>query len=332
MRVFKRLFFAACVLLLAAAGGLAWYSMRPIDLPASPYEFTVRPGPMRAVSRQIHEAGVGVAPWALTWLARLTAQASSVKAGSYQIERGITAYALLKKLTRGDVTQADITFIEGWTFRQLRAALDAHADIAHDTTGLTDAEVLSRIGSNESMAEGLFFPNTYLFAKQSSDLEVLKRSYHAMQRVLEQEWAARDGSVPLRTPYEALTLASIVEKETGRAADRSLVASVFINRLHRGMLLQTDPTVIYGMGARFDGDIRKRDLQTDTPYNTYTRAGLPPTPIAMPGLAAIRAALKPPKTDFLYFVARGDGSSEFSRNLDEHNRAVSRFIRKRNSP
>jgi len=332
MRLLKRVVWVVVLALLLAAGGVATFALRPIEMATSPQEFTVRPGPMRAVARQIAESGVAVSPFALAWLARLTGQAGSVKAGSYQIERGITPLALLDKLTRGDVTQAEITFIEGWTFRQMRAALDAHPDIAHDTRGLTDAEVLQRVGAPESAAEGLFFPNTYLFAKQSSDLEVLKRSYQAMQRLLDAEWAARDPNLPLRTPYEALTLASIVEKETGRAADRATVASVFINRLYRGMLLQTDPTVIYGMGANFTGDIRKRDLTTDTPYNTYTRAGLPPTPIAMPGQASIRATLKPARTDFLYFVARGDGSSEFSRNLDDHNRAVARFILKKSQP
>ncbi len=331
MRLIKIVLMTALAALMLVTAALAWFATRPIAMTDSPVEFTVHPGSMKSVSRKIRDAGVEVWPAALTWLARLTSQASSVKAGSYQIERGITPYELLQKLTRGDVTQAEISFIEGWTFRQMRAALDSHTDLKHDTTGLTDAQVLARIGAGESVAEGLFFPSTYLFAKQSSDVEVLKRSYRSMQRLLSAEWAARDESVPLRTPYEALTLASIVEKETGRAADRTLVASVFINRLHRGMLLQTDPAVIYGMGARFDGDIRKRDLLTDTPYNTYTRAGLPPTPVAMPGQASIRAAMRPAKTDFLYFVARGDGSSEFSRNLDEHNRAVNRFIRKRSS-
>ncbi|MEY3202058.1 MAG: hypothetical protein RIR70_1608 [Pseudomonadota bacterium] len=332
MRALRRLLFAAFLLALILTAGAAAFALRPIDLTSERVEFTVRPGPMKSVARQINESGVPVSAWALTWLARLTGEASKVKAGSYQIERGITPYALINKLTRGDVTQAEITFIEGWTFRQMRAALNAHPDLIHDTAALTDREVLARLGVAESAAEGLFFPNTYLFAKQSSDLEVLKRSFEAMQRALNKEWEAREASLPLRTPYEALTLASIVEKETGRAEDRSLVASVFINRLRRGMLLQTDPTVIYGMGELFKGDIRKRDLLTDTPYNTYTRAGLPPTPIAMPGLASIRAALNPARSDFLYFVARGDGSSEFSRNLDDHNRAVARFILKKSQP
>jgi len=214
------------------------------------------------------------------------------------------------------------------TFRQFRATLDADLNVRHDTLGLTDSEALARIGATETHPEGLFFPDTYLFAKQSSDVDVLRRAYRAMQRRLTVEWESRDPSVPYRTPYQALIMASIVEKETGQPSDRPLVASVFANRLRVGMLLQTDPTVIYGLGDKFDGNLRKRDLTMDTPYNTYTRAGLPPTPIAMPGLASIQAALHPPVTDRLYFVARGDGSSVFSRTLEEHNRAVAKYQRR----
>jgi len=194
---------------------------------------------------------------------------------------------------------------------------------------LSDRDVLARIGAAESHPEGLFFPDTYLFAKQSSDLRVLMRAYRAMQARLAAEWQKRDPAVPYASAYEALIMASIVEKETGQPADRAKVASVFSNRLKKGMLLQTDPSVIYGMGETFDGNIRKQDLTTDTPYNTYTRAGLPPTPIAMPGLASIQAALHPPPSELYYFVARGDGSSEFTRNLDEHNRAVAKYQKRR---
>jgi UPF0755 protein len=193
---------------------------------------------------------------------------------------------------------------------------------------MTDADILQRLGAAEPHPEGLFFPDTYLFAKRSNDLDVLRRAYLAMQRRLASEWKNRDGSVPYKMPYEALIMASIVEKETGQAVDRGRIASVFVNRLKRGMLLQTDPTVIYGMGAMFDGNLRKRDLTADTPYNTYTRPGLPPTPIALPGMASLQAALHPPAGDFLYFVARGDGTSAFSRNLEEHNRAVSKYQKK----
>ncbi|MBX9694986.1 MAG: endolytic transglycosylase MltG, partial [Cyanobacteria bacterium] len=225
--------------------------------------------------------------------------------------------------------QAEIVFVEGKTFRQIRSLLDSHPDVRHDSAGLSDGDILVRIGASEPHPEGLFFPDTYLFAKQSSDLDILRRAYRAMQARLAAEWNSRDPSVPYAGPYEALIMASIVEKETGQPADRLKVAAVFVNRLKKGMLLQTDPTVIYGMGERFDGNIRKYDLTTDTPYNTYTRTGLPPTPIALPGQASIQAALHPPASDLYYFVARGDGSSEFSRNLDEHNRAVAKYQKRR---
>ena len=323
----------AAVLALAAclAGALAWFAHRPVALAASPLDFTIEPGSsMRQVARQLVEAGIDVQPAVLVALARITRQAHAIKAGSYEVEAGLTPLALLAKLTRGDVSQAELAIIEGWNFRQLRAALDRHPDLRHDSAGLSDAELLARIGSTASHPEGLFFPDTYLFSRRSSDLDVLRRAHRHMLQVLDREWAQRAGGLPYKTPYQALTMASIVEKETGQAADRPMVASVFVNRLNSGMLLQTDPTVIYGLGEAFDGNLRKRDLQADTAYNTYTRPGLPPTPIAMPGVAALRAALNPPTTDYLYFVARGDGSSEFSRTLEEHNRAVAQYIRKRN--
>ena len=323
----------AAVLALAAclAGALAWFAHRPLALAASPLDFTIEPGSsMRQVARQLVDAGIDVQPVALEVLARVTRRANAIKAGSYEVEAGLTPLTLLAKLTRGDVSQAELAIIEGWSFRQLRAALDRHPDLRHDSAGLSDAELLARIGSTASHPEGLFFPDTYLFSRRSSDLDVLRRAHRHMLQVLDREWAQRAGGLPYKTPYQALTMASIVEKETGQAADRPMVASVFVNRLNSGMLLQTDPTVIYGLGEAFDGNLRKRDLQADTAYNTYTRPGLPPTPIAMPGVAALRAALNPPTTDYLYFVARGDGSSEFSRTLEEHNRAVAQYIRKRN--
>ncbi len=323
----------AAVLALAAclAGALAWFAHRPVALAASPLDFTIEPGSsMRQVARQLVDAGIDVQPVALEVLARVTRRANAIKAGSYEVEAGLTPLTLLAKLTRGDVSQAELAIIEGWSFRQLRAALDRHPDLRHDSAGLSDAELLARIGSTASHPEGLFFPDTYLFSRRSSDLDVLRRAHRHMLQVLDREWAQRAGGLPYKTPYQALTMASIVEKETGQAADRPMVASVFVNRLNSGMLLQTDPTVIYGLGEAFDGNLRKRDLQADTAYNTYTRPGLPPTPIAMPGVAALRAALNPPTTDYLYFVARGDGSSEFSRTLEEHNRAVAQYIRKRN--
>ena len=223
------------------------------------------------------------------------------------------------------MTQTEVAFIEGWTFRQMRERLDAHPDLRHDSRGLPEREIMRLIGATQESAEGQFFPDTYLFAKQGSDLDVLRRAYRSMQRQLEREWAGRASGLPYADPYQALIMASIVEKETGRDQDRPMVAAVFVNRLRQGMLLQTDPTVIYGLGDRFDGNLRKRDLLTDTPYNTYTRSGLPPTPIAMPGLAALQSALHPAASQAIYFVARGDGSSQFSRTLEEHNQAVNRY-------
>lgn len=315
---------------LLAWGGAAWMIHRPLPLEKSPLDLTIQPGStMREVSRQVAEAGVGVPPWQLTLLARLTQRASSVKAGSYQVEQGVSLNALLSKLTRGDVTQAELAIIEGWSLRQLRQALDRHEHLRHDTRGISETEIAGRLGLEDIRLEGRFFPDTYLFPKNSSDLDVLRRAYRAGEKQLGAAWDGRAGDVPLATPYEALVLASLVEKETGVAADRPLVASVFYNRLRQGMLLQTDPSVIYGLGDRFDGNLRKSDLLSDTPYNTYTRRGLPPTPIAMPGLAALRAVLHPPRTEWLYFVARGDGSSQFSRTLEEHNQAVLRFQKRR---
>ena len=228
-------------------------------------------------------------------------------------------------ISKGRVEQSDITIVEGFTFSQIRQNLNTTNTLLHETVTLSDDEILKRIGASEKQAEGLFFPDTYNFATGSSDLAVLKRAYQLMHQHLQENWDKRDPNLPLNSPYEALILASIVEKETGQAIDRPMIAGVFINRLNKKMLLQTDPTVIYGMGAKFDGNIRKRDLQTDTPYNTYTRAGLTPTPIALPGLASIQAVLHPAKTDAIYFVARGDGSSYFSSTLVEHNNAVNRY-------
>ena len=283
---------------------------------------------MRAAAREISEAGVELDPFLFIILGKLLRVESSIKAGSYEISRGITAMELLNKLTRGDVTQTEITFIEGWTFRQMRERLDAHPDIRHETKNLSESEILGLIGVTTGTAEGFFFPDTYLVAKQSRDIEVLARAYRTMQRHLAREWASREAGLPYGDSYQVLIMASIVEKETGRDQDRPLVAAVFVNRLRRGMPLQTDPTVIYGLGDKFDGNLRKRDLLTDNSYNTYTPGGLPPTPIAIPGLASLRASLHPAPSQAIYFVARGDGSSQFSHTLDEHNQAVNRYQRR----
>jgi UPF0755 protein len=327
MRKTSRLLLPFIVLtLLLVAAAAVHVALIPISLPREQVEFTLTPGSnLRTAAREIAASEVGIEPWVLIALARLLGVETSIKAGSYQISRGTTPLELLRKLTRGDFTQAELAFIEGWTFRQMRQRLDAHPDLRHETSGLSEGEIMRLLGAPEMAAEGAFFPDTYLFAKRSSDLELLARAHRAMQRHLQQQWQARADHSPLRDPYQALILASIIEKETGRDQDRVQVAAVFSNRLRLGMPLQSDPTVIYGLGDGFDGDLRKRDLIADTPYNTYSRRGLPPTPIAMPGLASLQAALHPATSDALYFVARGDGSSQFSRTLAEHNQAVRRY-------
>ena len=332
MRFIKRLFLLCLLLAIAAGGVLYWFATTPLPLKSSPLDFTIESGmSLKKASTAMEAQGLGFQDWQFHIFARALRQASAIKAGSYEVEQGVTPWLLLQKLTRGDVSQSDITLVEGKTFRQFRALLDANPDLKHETTGLSDTEVLQRIGATEAHPEGMFLPDTYLFGKGSSDVDVMRRAYKAMQGRFALEWDRRALDLPYKTPYDALIMASIVEKETGSAADRPMVASVFVNRLRAGMLLQTDPTVIYGAGESFDGNIRKHHLTTDNAYNTYTRVGLPPTPIAMPGIAAIQAALNPPKSDKYYFVARGDGSSEFSRTLDEHNRAVQKYILKRGS-
>ena len=325
-KLLSRLFVLIAVVCALLSALIASVLLTPIGLERATVDFTITPGSsLRAATREIAAAGVELDPWALVLLARLLGVEASIKAGSYEIARGVTQLQLLRKLTRGDFTQAELAFIEGWTFRQMRERLDAHPDLRHETTGIPEAEIMRLLGAPEVAAEGLFFPDTYLFAKRSSDVELLARAYRAMQRHLAREWSARAAALPYRDPYQALIMASIVEKETGREQDRSLVAAVFVNRLRQGMLLQTDPTVIYGLGENFDGNLRKSDLLADTPYNTYTRAGLPPTPIAMPGLASLRATLHPELSEALYFVARGDGTSHFSHTLPEHRQAVTRY-------
>lgn len=328
------LIFGFCLLaVIGAAGWLFWVASAAVPLKVNAQnmvDFDIRPGlGLKGAAQAMAEVGVGIVPWQFALIGRLAGMDRNIKAGSYEVGPGVTAWQLLEKLTAGDVTQTEIVIVEGKTFRDLRAKLDAHPDLKHDTAGLSDAEILQRIGASAAHPEGRFFPDTYLFAKQSSDLAIYRRAYQALHKRLAAAWEKRDPSVPYRSMDEALVMASIIEKETGAPSDRSKVASVFVNRIRKGMLLQTDPTVIYGLGEKFDGNLRKIDLQTDTPWNTYTRAGLPPTPIALPGMASIQAALNPPATDYFYFVARGDGSSEFSRTLEEHNRAVNKYQRGR---
>jgi UPF0755 protein len=311
---------------LATGGYAAWYVATPLEIKALPAEVEIPQGAgFRAAVTQLERAGIKVRPYHFEALARAFGRSRDIKAGNYLIAQPVTPLDLLEKLTRGDVTQAQVQLIEGWTFAQFRAALDASPDVRHDSTKLEDSEILARIQATEPHPEGLFFPDTYLFARGASDLSVLRRAYRAMQRHVRAEWDARAPNLPYQTPYEALIMASIVEKETGRPAERDQIAGVLVNRLRIGMRLQADPTVIYGLGASFDGNLKKIHLLEDGPYNTYTRAGLPPTPIAMPGFASLHAALQPGQTNALYYVSRGDGSSQFSRTIEEHNRAVSKY-------
>jgi UPF0755 protein len=325
-RTLKSLLLIGILALLAAGGWLWWFAHTPLKLEATTVEFTIPHGAsLRAASRAIAAAGVEMRPWAFEAVGRMAGNPAQIRAGQYEIQAGMTPLQLLGKLARGEVALTEIVFIEGWSFRQVRAALDAHPHVRHDTLGLGDAEVMGRLDRSGDSPEGRFFPDTYRFAKGASDLEVLRSAYRAMAKRLDAAWAQRRPDLPLASAYEALVLASIVEKETGRAEDRPMIAAVLVNRLRAGIKLQTDPTVIYGLGSAFDGNLRKRDLVADTPYNTYLRGGLPPTPIALPGLASLEAVLNPAPTDALYFVARGDGTSEFSRTLEEHNRAVTKY-------
>jgi UPF0755 protein len=315
------------VLLAAAAGGWLWYfSATPRALPSTPYEFRVPSGAsLKTIARGL--AADGVLPEGQTFwiLGRLLGRATSVQAGTYRLDAPLTPVELLDKLARGDVVMVEILFVEGTTWRQWLAQLARHPQVRQTLTGKTEAEVRTLFGLGEQSPEGWFFPDTYRFTPGSADVDILKRAHAAMKKRLAEAWAARDPALPLKTPYEALILASIVEKETGQAAERPAIASVFANRLRVGMRLQTDPTVIYGIGEKYDGNIRKRDLTTDTPWNTYTRDGLPPTPIAMPGAGSLRAVANPADTKFLYFVGKGNGTHEFSRSLEEHNRAVAKY-------
>ncbi|HTT12659.1 MAG TPA: endolytic transglycosylase MltG [Burkholderiaceae bacterium] len=322
-----RLIFLLLFVAVTAAGYYVWHAYkRPLDMPAERVEVRIAAGSSaRAIARQLQQVGVGIDAEAFVVAARATGATQSLRAGRYEVARGMNLLALVDKLRRGDVLRERVTIVEGSTFAEMRATLAAHPELRKDTANMSDAELLRAVGAEESHPEGLFAPETYVFDTGSSDLDVLRQAYRAQRAVLQQAWENRAEGLPYRTAYEALIMASIVEKETGAADERARIAGVFVNRLQKGMLLQTDPTVIYGLGPKFDGNLHKRDLTTDTPYNTYTRGGLPPTPIALPSRASITAALKPEETRALYFVSRGDGTSEFSETLTDHNRAVGKY-------
>ncbi|MCW5619748.1 MAG: endolytic transglycosylase MltG [Burkholderiales bacterium] len=326
VRLIKAGILIGTLAIVALAGWLVYFAVTPVTVAEGGREILIQKGrSLNWISGELVRTGVLQEPWSFRVMGRLLGRAEGIQAGVYRLPERITPYRLLEMLANGEVIEAQITFIEGWTFSQMRLALAQHPLVTHEAVNLDDAEVLRRLGAKAPSPEGLFFPDTYFFSPGSSDWRILERAYSTMQSKLNALWSTRRPDLPYTSAYQALIMASIVEKETGLESERAMVAAVFVNRLKRGMRLQTDPTVIYGLGSGFDGNLRKRDLETDTPYNTYTRAGLPPTPISMPGQAALEAAMQPAASNALYFVARGDGSSHFSTSLQEHNAAVRRY-------
>ncbi|HUG59007.1 MAG TPA: endolytic transglycosylase MltG [Candidimonas sp.] len=331
MKKLKLIVLYLLLLLAIAATGLsaaAWYWVgHPVAMDSDRIDYVVESGSRpRTIAQLMNKSGIHINDIAFVALARLSGRDTLLKAGAYEAVRGDTPRTLLERMANGDMTQTQITLVEGWTYQRIRQALREDPQVKQTLSTMSDEELLQKLGSSETSPEGLFYPDTYVFVPGSADFDILRRAFHAQKQLLDTAWNERDPQLPLKTPYEALILASIIEKETGHSADRDRVAGVFVNRLRIGMPLQTDPTVIYGMGDAYQGRIRKKDLTTDTPWNTYTRGGLPPTPIASAGRAALLAALHPEAHKFLYFVSRGDGTSEFSANLLDHNRAVSKFI------
>lgn len=329
MRRFFLVNFVIVALVAIAAGALGlWWLQQPLKIRAESVDLSIEPGTTpRQIAQAVVDAGVEVPPEWLYWWFRLSGQDRQMRAGSYELERGLTPRMLLEVLVRGREATRSLVLVEGWNFRQVREALAKADQLKPLTAGASDEELMKLVGRPGVAPEGRFFPDTYTYSKGSTDVALLQRAMRSMDRHLAAAWAARASDSPLKTSDEALILASVVEKETGRPQDRAEVSAVFNNRLRLGMPLQSDPTVIFGLGAQFDGNLRKRDLQADSPWNTYTRAGLPSTPIAMPGKAALLAAVQPAPSKALYFVSRGDGTSHFSTSLDEHNRAVNRYQR-----
>ncbi|MCX8567286.1 MAG: UPF0755 protein [Glomeribacter sp. 1016415] len=312
---------------LLASGFFIWANL-PLRLAHHTLDVTIKASSgVRSVVAQLRSEGLPVQAMPFEILARLLKVTTQLKAGNYEFKQGVTSYQVLQKIAQGDVSQYAATVVEGWTFAQMRTALAQHPALTHDAADLTDAQLMQAIGARETQPEGLFFPDTYFFEKNASELGIYRRAYELAQERLMLAWTTRAADLPYKTPYQVLIVASLIEKETGRPTDRPFIAAVFANRLRIGMALQTDPSIIYGLANDYTGRLRKKDLKMDGPYNTYTRPGLPPTPIALPGQAALDAATRPGLSAALYFVSRGDGSSEFSNNLADHNRAVDKFIR-----
>jgi UPF0755 protein len=326
MRLIKRVLILGVLVTLLLSAWLAYYAVTPLNLAPASQEITIRAkSSLKSIANQLVEQGVLKEPWSFIVLASLLNKGPSLQAGSYTLNKNVSPYQLMLSLNNGKTTQGGVTFIEGRTFAQMREKIVNNEAMKQTVVNQPEAEILKLMGSNYTKAEGLFFPDTFYFDRGTADIVVLQRSFDAMQTKLSKAWDNRASGLPYKNSYEALIMASIVEKETGKASERPMIAGVFINRLRTGMRLQTDPTVIYGMGDAYKGNIRKKDLLADTPYNTYTRDGLPPTPIAMPGLASIEAALHPADTKALYFVGKGDGTHAFTNNLQDHNRAVVKY-------
>jgi UPF0755 protein len=303
-----------------------YFAISSLKLQPNSQEISIEPkSGLKSIANQLVKQGVLKEPWRFIILAKLLQKESSLQAGEYTLNRNITPYQLLLSLNHGKATQGSVTFIEGRTFGHMRIKIEKNDALKQTVSVLSEVEILRLLGSDYTVAEGLFFPDTYYFDRNTADTIILRRSFEAMRTKINEAWEGRAAGLPYNNSYQALIMASIIEKETGKASERPMIAGVFINRLRIGMRLQTDPTVIYGMGVQYKGNIRKKDLLADTPYNTYTRNGLPPTPISMPGLASIDAALHPADTKALYFVGKGDGSHAFSNNLEEHNRAVVKY-------
>ncbi len=324
--------FSLFIAVLGTVGFIAWlahYAKTPLNINGSQTVVIKPQSSLSSIANQLVAQGVLAEAKPFSLLARSLRKASSLQAGEYKFDQAITPFQLLLLLNEGKITKGKITLIEGKTFKEIRKQLALNSSTTNTIQDLSDASVMALIGAKQQHPEGLFFPDTYYIDSVTKDITLLKRSYEVMTAKLAAAWAGKEAGLPYENSYEALIMASIIEKETGKASERSMIAGVFINRLRIGMRLQTDPTVIYGMGSQFKGNIRRKDLRTDTKYNTYTRGGLPPTPIAMPSLASIEAALHPAKTKALYFVGKGDGSHEFSNSLTQHNRAVAKYQLKR---
>ncbi|HEY0563319.1 MAG TPA: endolytic transglycosylase MltG [Methylophilus sp.] len=326
MNIIKKIILTGLGLALIGLAYMVYYAKAPLNIKPSAQEITIQPNSgLSSIAQQLVDQQVLRNRWPFILLAKLLNKETYLQAGNYTLNKNINPYQLLLSLNHGKTTQGSITFIEGKTFKQMQQRLSKHDAIKPVIVGLSGKEIMQRVSGKAQHPEGLFFPDTFYFDRGTEDIVILKRAYDIMQTKLEKAWQQREANLPYKNSYEALIMASIIEKETGQASERPMIAGVFINRLRIGMRLQTDPTVIYGMGDKFNGNIRRKDLTIDTPYNTYTRKGLPPTPIAMPGLASIEAALHPKKTKALYFVGKGDGTHTFSDNLVEHNRAVVKY-------